>query len=188
MDEAPKSIRPLTADERVRLDALVHHVAPRLYAYVRRFHGPGSDVDEIVAESFCRAALNCDAVFRSDRPELYVFTIARNLCRDRIRRRSIDYGADERLAELADAADGPGDELTTREQRRALGAAVADLPHEQREIVVLRLSGELRFEDIASLLGIPLGTALSRMHAAVQNLREQMGVQHERSRPQPQRV
>ena len=61
------------------------------------------------------------------------------------------------------------------EQSRFLRAAVAALPEKLREVVVLRLSTDLRFEEIADLLQIPLGTALSRMHAALQDLRKRLG-------------
>ena len=55
---------------------------------------------------------------------------------------------------------------------------MAELPESLREIVVLRLASGLKFEEIAELLHIPLGTALSRMHAAIQRLREMLGPGH----------
>ena len=66
------------------------------------------------------------------------------------------------------------------EERQRLLAALARLPQPQREVVVLRLSAELKFEEIAELLQIPLGTALSRMHAALRHLRKELGYAHAR--------
>jgi DNA-directed RNA polymerase specialized sigma24 family protein len=71
--------------------------------------------------------------------------------------------------------------VVREEEQRRLLAAVAELPQLQREVVVLRLSTELRFEDISELLRIPLGTALSRMDAAVRRLRKELGYVHARS-------
>ena len=82
------------------------------------------------------------------------------------------------VAGRAGQSGGPAAAAEEDERRRALRAAVEALPEHLREIVVLRLSGELRFEDIAELLQIPLGTALSRMHAAVERLREMLGCLH----------
>jgi len=166
--------RPLDADERALLDALVRELGPRLLAYVRRAYGAALDAEEIVAETFGRAAANISTVRRCEHPELYLFTIARNLCRDQFRR----HAATSALATVQDrAADAlPADEAIDEvERRRALLEAVTALPDAQREVVALRLAGTLKFEEIAALLDVPLGTVLSRMHAAVARLREKLG-------------
>jgi RNA polymerase sigma-70 factor (ECF subfamily) len=62
----------------------------------------------------------------------------------------------------------------------ALKEAILGLPAGLREVVVLRLSTGLKFEEIANLLSIPLGTALSRMYAAIERLKTAMGCIHER--------
>ena len=58
--------------------------------------------------------------------------------------------------------------------------AIERLPEAQREIVVLRLTAELKFEEIAEMLAIPLGTALSRMNSALARLRKELGCSHAR--------
>jgi RNA polymerase sigma-70 factor (ECF subfamily) len=168
----------LTAEDRTLVDALVAELGPRLLAYVRRVYANAQDAEDIVAETFCRAASNAAALRASGRRDLYLLTIARNLCRDGYRRQRPRAIADERLRGEPDRAAGPAAAAEEDERRRALRAAVEALPEHLREIVVLRLSGELRFEDIAELLQIPLGTALSRMHAAVERLREMLGCLH----------
>lgn len=160
----------LTADDRAMLAELVREMGPRLLAYVRRVYATREDAEDIVAEAICRAASNIEALRASPRRDLYLLTVARNLCRDGFRRqRPIAMPADE-LQRFGSAADvsAPAAEA---EQSRALRAAVAALPESLREVVVLRLSTGLTFEEIAELLHVPLGTALSRMHAAVQRLR-----------------
>lgn len=165
--------RPLSADERAQVEALVRDFAPRLAAYVRYGHGRQVDAEEVVAETFCRALGNVARLLRCDRPELYLLTIARNLCRDQQRRRRVPAVIE--TGREADARE-PAAELAEAERRTLLRAAVARLPQVQREVVVLRLSTGLKFEQIAELLGVPLGTVLSRMHAALVTLREQLAV------------
>ncbi len=167
--------RTLTAEERELLDGLVHELGPRLLAYVRRVYGNEHEAEDIVAETFCRAASNVAALRRSDRRDLYLLTVARNLCRDRFRRRRTGPTPEERLREHAHPSAGPDDVTAADEQTQALRAAVVELPEGLREVVVLRLSSGLKFEQIAELLHIPLGTALSRMHAALQQLRLALG-------------
>lgn len=166
----------LTAAERGLLNELVRAVGPRLLAYVERVYGNRADADDIVAEAFCRAAANIASLRASDRPDIYLLTTARNLCRDRFRRRRPASVPDERLEQLPHATVTPHDATATDEQKQLVRQAVDRLPEHLREVVVLRLSSELKFEEIAELLHVPLGTALSRMHAAIQRLRSSLGV------------
>ncbi|MFQ5807526.1 MAG: RNA polymerase sigma factor [Phycisphaerae bacterium] len=170
--------QPLNADERALLELLLRDVGPRLFAYVRRAFGTWVDAEEIVAETFARAADNITAVRGCERKDLYLFTVARNLCRDAFRRRRPNTLPDGRLRDHPAATASPEESFADREARRRLLAAVATLPQPQREVVVLRLSAELRFEQIAELLQIPLGTALSRMNAALGHLRKELGYVH----------
>jgi RNA polymerase sigma-70 factor (ECF subfamily) len=70
--------------------------------------------------------------------------------------------------------------VRSRERRRILEEAVRHLPHRQREVVSLRYFGEMKLEEIASVLGCPLGTIKSNLHKAVMGLKamllEQKGV------------
>jgi RNA polymerase sigma-70 factor (ECF subfamily) len=108
-----------------------------------------------------------------------MLTIARNLCRDRFRRQRPQMSLSEQWATHAGEYAHPEEVVVRDEQKRALQKAVAELPESQREIVILRLSSGLKFEEIAQLLQIPLGTALSRMHAALERLRKTMDVAYE---------
>lgn len=167
--------RPLNADERLLLDRLVRDCGPRLLAYVRHLYRNRFDPEEIVAETFCRAAANIETLRRCDRHDLYLLTIARNICRDLLRRRG-ETALTEAVSERAADDASPALRVVEDETRRALLDAVDALPEAQREVVTLRLSTDLKFEEIAELLKVPLGTVLSRMHSAVQRLRTQLGV------------
>jgi RNA polymerase sigma-70 factor (ECF subfamily) len=157
------------------LESLVHQVGPRLLAYARQVYGNRIDAEDLVAETFCRAADNADTLLGCERRDLYLLTITRNLCRDGFRRRRPELLGDEQAADLPGSNPGPEEQANRQERGEALRRAVAMLPAAQREIVVLRLSGGLKFEEIAELLGIPLGTALSRMHAALRQLKRDLG-------------
>jgi RNA polymerase sigma-70 factor (ECF subfamily) len=168
----------LNAEERALLEALLRDVGPRLFAYVRRTFGSRLDAEEIVAETFARAADNIRTLRACERRDLYLLTITRNLCRDAFRRHRPDTLPDPRLREHPSGAVQPDEHAVGREERQRLLAAVAALPEAQREVVVLRLTVELKFEQIATLLQVPLGTALSRMNAAIRHLREELGYVH----------
>jgi len=78
---------------------------------------------------------------------------------------AVDDVRDERLV-------GALERMEAAERRERVAAAVAALPPEQREVVLLRTVAELGYREISETLGIPLGTALSRMRLAVERLRK----------------
>jgi RNA polymerase sigma-70 factor (ECF subfamily) len=167
--------RRLTADERALLETLLREVGPRLLGYARKAFGSRIDAEEIVAETFARAADNVAVLGQCERKDLYLLTIARNLCRDAFRRARPNGAAERELADCANPGPAVHEVTAVHEERERLLAAVGRLSPAQREVVVLRLSAELKFEEIAAVLGIPLGTALSRMDAALRQLRKDLG-------------
>ena len=73
-----------------------------------------------------------------------------------------------------DEAAAPGDDLLVQEQRDLVLEAIASLPPDFREIVVLRDMQDRAYEDIAELLDVPLGTVRSRLHRARMELKERL--------------
>ncbi len=165
----------LTGTDRALLEQLVAETGPRLLAYVRRVYADAHEAEDIVSDTFFRAAQNIASLRASARPDLYLLTTARNLCRDRFRKKAPLAVSDERLDREPDAGAVPAAAMEQKEQLDALRSAVEKLPEAQREVVVLRLSVGLRFEEIAETMQIPLGTALSRMNGAMQRLKKELG-------------
>lgn len=106
--------------------------------------------------------------------------IAHNLCMDHFRRtrRKLPVtlaNGDDIMELLA----GPGkDKLPGIEQRQTeqgLRQLMEQLPEEQREVITLRIYGELSFKEIAELTGVSINTALGRMRYGLINLRRMIG-------------
>lgn len=111
--------------------------------------------------------------FASGRPiEPWLFAIVRNRARDLARRRrarpteSIERAEDEPPRPVLDTAPGPEADAARRQLQSLLWRALAALPEPQREILVLRDYQDLTYEEIARVLGVPLGTVMSRLHRA----------------------
>lgn len=115
---------------------------------------------------------------RAVRP--WLLAIVRNQARDfwrrqRVRRtESIDADADGLVSQVVDGAPDPEEEATRADLRRRVWRAMATLGADHREIVVLRDFHGLSYDELAQAIGIPIGTVMSRLHAARQRLRERL--------------
>ena len=88
----------------------------------------------------------------------WVMTIALNTARRRFRRRRPELTTTGDLPEIPDVGSDPGDDLDRARQRRALLAALAELPERDRTIVSLRYGAELNANDIGAAVGIDPAT------------------------------
>lgn len=154
----------------VRLDERIGRHHGELVAFLaRRVQG---EAEELAQETWIRvagAAPDCadERTFRA-----YVFTIARHLLIDHHRRRSARVS----LVPLEGGLDPAGGD--TPEQTLAAGQtlavverALAAMATDTAEVFRLRLTGDLSFKEIAGRQGVPLNTALGRMHNATKKVR-----------------
>ncbi len=102
----------------------------------------------------------------------WLLAIVRNAARDLARRRrvrqasSLEEANEDYGVELIDAAPGPEDLSRRGELRRKVWSALGELRDAEREILVLRDYQDLSYSEIAGVLGIPVGTVMSRLHRA----------------------
>lgn len=162
---------------RKAFDELVLRYQGQVLNLIRAMTAGDSDSDDLAQEVFLRAWRGI-ARFRSDSTfRTWLFGIAINLVRThrgrRARLRQLfrmspvgeDHNADLERASVDDGIEGP---LAMRD---AIDRALATLPAEMREAVVLRDVQGLEYLEIAEALGVPLGTVESRIFRARQRLR-----------------
>lgn len=141
---------------------------------------------DVAQEALLRFFSHLDRLDPQRPPRPWLFAIVRNLVRDlrRHRRRwrmgTLD-GPD--VVELIDPAGNAEIEVQRQELRRRVWRALAALPEKHREILVLRDYQDLAYAEIARVLGVALGTVMSRLHRARRALRERLEAQ-QRDRPQ----
>ena len=111
----------------------------------------------------------------------WLFRIAGNAAIDHLRRRRVrtlplEYPSGEdgeiRAVDPPEMRPNPHEELTRRRLRDALAAAIDRLPDDYRELISLRHYGEMPYEEIAELKGMPLGTVKNKLFRARQALRD----------------
>ena len=106
----------------------------------------------------------------------WVMRMARNMCIDHFRRlkvrRAVPMDHHSDLEVLIGPAEGhAGSALEQREDCQRVREVMAQLSDEQREVVSLRIYGELSFKEIAAITGVSINTALGRMRYALINMR-----------------
>ncbi len=139
-----------------------------LYLYARSLSGDAAGAEDLVQEAFVRLLSGGrDRLQESVRPFLYA--IVRNLARDASRRSSIEHSHAPAVALRAIRADG-ADPERLKQLEKAVGTALEKLPSEQREAVVLKVYVGMTFDEIAEVIGVAQGTAISRYQYALKKL------------------
>jgi RNA polymerase sigma-70 factor (ECF subfamily) len=162
--------------DRQAFAALFRFYAPRLKSFLGRQGYTEAECEDLVQETMLniwRKASSFDPIKAG--VSTWIYTIARNAGIDRRRREG--RGADWReLTEFDEVDPDPSAEtrMLVAESEIRIRQALKELPEEQAAVIRMTFYGEDRQTDIASTLGIPLGTVKSRVRLALARLRKAM--------------
>jgi len=101
----------------------------------------------------------------------YLITAVVNRVRDQYRRKQVHAVELDRVGPVCSRSGGPDSRIVADESARALAHALASIPFEQREVIVLHLKGALTFREIARMQNITLSTAHGRYRYGLKKLR-----------------
>jgi len=164
----------LAAGDPEATEAFVARFQRRVFGLARAITGDGMLAEDVAQEALLRAWRHASAYdARRGSVATWVLTITRNLAIDQVRvRRPSVADPDELLASvLHDPAPGPAETVLVRQQVERLRSALAGLPADQRRAIVLAGVLGLSGREVAEVEEIPLGTAKTRIRAAMQRLR-----------------
>ncbi|MGD1047900.1 MAG: RNA polymerase sigma factor [Candidatus Krumholzibacteriaceae bacterium] len=157
--------------------------APGVARALASFVGGDTDsLEDLVQEVFFRV-IDGIASYVPERPfPNWLYTVALNTGRNHVRDHAMELPVDPSELDSMplvgnESVDCPDDLIGARLLR-----LVTALPEELREVVFLRIGADLAYGEIGEILGIPEGTARSRMHNAIANLRERLGVANPESK------
>jgi len=165
-------------------DGLVARWERKIRGAVHRILGNEEEARDVCQEAFLKAYRALDSFKSEARFSSWLYQIALNISRDRLRRRK-----GRTHVSLQELEEG-GTVLVTRrpsahelveagDLARTVESAIASLPEEQREIIVLKEYQELTFAEIADVLGVPISTVKTRLYRGLSQLRvslERQGV------------
>ena len=157
------------AGDELAWEALVRAYQGRVYAIACSYLGSGEDARDTAQEVFVRLYKNLRLAPAAPSFAPWLIRLARNVAIDQLRRRRArppgqDLPAEE-LPLQADIAD-PEAEYARAARTRLVARALGALSKLNREIIVLKDIQGLRLDEIAGLLGVPLGTVKSRSNRA----------------------
>jgi RNA polymerase sigma-70 factor (ECF subfamily) len=175
-EEAALLVRIREQDERA-IEALYERYSGPLYSLAYQVTGGDRFAQDVVQEVFVAVWKNAGR-FDPARGSLssWLFALARHKAIDLVRREANvrRHTADVDL-ELEEAADDVDQEAWRRVRRDAVRAAMTELPEAQRVALEMAFFGGLTHVEVSEALGIPLGTAKTRIRTALLRLRDILG-------------
>jgi RNA polymerase sigma-70 factor, ECF subfamily len=151
----------------------VKEYASGIRGYVTSLLHDAGLAEDFVQEVFLRAWRQRESYVEQGQAKAFLFRIADRLVIDH-RRAKYGREPDSRIA-LIDLVDSAGltsiDEVISRESARRIAEGLETLSPIQQRVLLLRYFGELRFEEIATMVGCPLNTALSHARRGLEQLR-----------------
>lgn len=170
------------------LAALVQRYQHRLYRYLLRLVRQRAEAEDLFQQTWLRVASQIRRFDPRRNFDAWLFTLARNLAIDHLRRvhpESLDEkdGADSTHTPAALRASGvpPVDAMIAHEHSRFVATAMEELPMLYREVLALRFEEEMKLEEIAQVLDAPLSTVKSRLRRGLENLRETLDARFPRA-------
>jgi RNA polymerase sigma-70 factor (ECF subfamily) len=159
------------------MDALIAQYQHRLLRYLLHLTGNRSTAEDLFQETWMRVLEKGHLYDGKSRFVTWLLTIAHNVAIDHLRRRSpasLDEMQDSEEGapfEVQDARPSPFEQAAANEESARLEAALNRLPAIFREVLTLRIHEQMKLEEIAQLIHIPVATVKTRLYRGVVALR-----------------
>jgi RNA polymerase sigma factor (sigma-70 family) len=174
-DADQRLMRSFAARDVGAAEVLYQRFAGRVYGLGLVMLGNEAAAQDLVPDTFVKLWRNADRYDRSrGKLETWVLLMARSLAIDAIRRRVLEVRTLESVDRPTEADQGPGpdDRAVTVDLTDRARRAMSSLPAEQRAALELAYLGGKTSAEISDLEGIPVGTAKTRIRAALLRLRD----------------
>ena len=149
---------------------LVDTFGQKIFSVAYHFTLKREDAEELAQEIFLKIFENLHRYDGSFPLVAWIVSLSRNLCIDRYRRRkrekSFRFVSDDAVAPMLTSQDDPAADALKKERTKILFSALAEIPEDLAEILVLRDLDGLAYEEIGQALALPDGTVKSRLFRA----------------------
>jgi RNA polymerase sigma-70 factor (ECF subfamily) len=172
------------ARDRVRFEEEALALADQVYRVARRLVGSREEAEDLVQETYARAFRSWQSFTPGTNMRAWLLRILTNLNLDRGRRiqrtpdmqplEESDYFLANKLASAGGEEVLEQDAVVERLSQNAVVNALADIPPQFRDVVVLVDIGDFSYADAAQILDVPIGTVMSRLHRGRRALKQRM--------------
>jgi RNA polymerase sigma-70 factor, ECF subfamily len=185
MAEAQPDATRIAADarDRIRFEEEALGLSDQVYRVARHLAGSREEADDLVQETYTRAFRSWRSYQPGTNLRAWLLRILTNLNIDRGRRaqrtppmqglEANDYFLYDRLTE-SDGAPSDEERVVERLSQDDIVAALASVPHDFRDVIVLVDIGDFSYQDAAQILDIPIGTVMSRLHRGRRILKREL--------------
>jgi RNA polymerase sigma-70 factor (ECF subfamily) len=157
-------------------EGMVRMHQERVHSYATYMLRDPAEAQDVAQEALIRMWQH-HAEIQSPSAKSWLMRTAHNLCIDRIRRRNVRSETDDgetTLSFTGDTAPGPQELAEASDLGRLIQLSLDALTPRDRAVVVMREVQGLPYEEIADILGLPLGTVKARLHRARERLRNRL--------------
>jgi RNA polymerase sigma-70 factor (ECF subfamily) len=172
------------ARDRVRFEEEALALSDQVYRVARHLVGSREEAEDLVQETYARAFRSWRSFQPGTNLRAWLLRILTNLNIDRGRRQQRtpdmqpleegDYFLYNRLEAAADGGTTDEEQVVERLSQNDVVAALSEVPHDFRDVVVLVDIGDFSYSDAAQILDIPIGTVMSRLHRGRRILKKSM--------------
>jgi RNA polymerase sigma-70 factor (ECF subfamily) len=172
------------ARDRVRFEEEALQLSDQVYRVARRLTGSREEAEDLVQDTYARAFRSWQQFQPGTNLRAWLLRILTNLNIDRGRRvqrtpeqtplEEGDYYLYNRLESTIPDENPDEERVLERLSQNAVVDALAEVPHDFRDVLVLVDIGEFSYAEAAQILDIPLGTVMSRLHRARRILKQQL--------------
>ncbi len=178
-----KLIKRALANDQAAYKELLNRYRKAIFQIILRIVRNKDETEDLVQETFMRA-FNSLATYRSEyRFSTWLYRIGANCAIDYLRKKKIEaLSLDKPIEtkdgtvdlEVADTAHNPEERLWAKQQRITIGEAIESLPEKYREVILYRHRDDQSYEEIAQILGLPVGTVKARIFRARELLKKKL--------------
>jgi RNA polymerase sigma-70 factor (ECF subfamily) len=172
------------ARDRVRFEEEALQLSDQVYRVARRMVGTREEAEDLVQDTYARAFRSWQQYTPGTNLRAWLLRILTNLNIDRGRRvqrtpeqqplEEGDYYLYNRLESTMPDENPDEERVLERLSQNAVVDALADVPHDFRDVIVLVDIGEFSYAEAAQILDIPVGTVMSRLHRGRRILKQQL--------------
>jgi RNA polymerase sigma factor (sigma-70 family) len=172
-------VKQCLAGDKDAFSVLVSRYEKLVYNIVYNLMGSTSEANDLFQESFLRMFRSLSRYNPTYRFATWVMRITSHVCLDRIRQKRPDHHDIDDIEEIHDDHSSPEEQCVERERAHAVRKAVDELSEDYRTVVILFHQQGLSYEDLVSVLGLPMTIIKNRLYRARLILRDKLSAHEE---------